>query len=154
MPTEEKLYGVYPRGHYPWSVEQIRELARVRQELTVTIHGGRVIGFANLYDMRVPESAFIGNVIVDKSTRGRGRGLGRRLLATMVNWCFQTYDLREAHISVFSATIPALLLYQRLGFAPYAMEARRDGRGRRTVMIHLSVTPSRFTRIEMEEYSD
>ena len=78
VPTREELFLVYPKGIHPFSVSQIRALADVRNELTVAVHSGEVIGFANLYDLEPGQWAFIGNVVVSRAFRGQG--LGRRLL--------------------------------------------------------------------------
>lgn len=64
--SEEELFFVYPRGHYPFDVQQIRVLAGERHELTVAIVKGKVVGFTNLYDMEAKHRAFIGNVIIEK----------------------------------------------------------------------------------------
>ncbi|MEE9232288.1 MAG: GNAT family protein [Nitrospirales bacterium] len=135
--SQEELFFVYPRGHYPLDVEQIRILARERQELTVAIVKGKVVGFTNLYDMEAKRQAFIGNVIIEKMVRGSG--IGRKMIGVMLESCFEKYRLSKVNISVFSHNIPALVLYSRLGFTPFELEERQDFAGRKTVMIHMTL---------------
>lgn len=137
VPTREELFLVYPKGIHPFSVSQIRALADVRNELTVAVHSGEVIGFANLYDLEPGQWAFIGNVVVSRAFRGQG--LGRKLVTHMVRMAFEKYGVPEARISVFSENTPALLLYASLGFKPYSIEARKDPAGRRVALVHMSL---------------
>lgn len=57
VPNAQELEWVYPRGTYPFTVDQITHLAATRQELTVASHGEEIIGFANLYDFKDKEKA-------------------------------------------------------------------------------------------------
>jgi len=80
--SEEELFFVYPKGHYPFDVKQLRVLARERHELTVALVKEKVVGFTNLYDMEANHQAFIGNVIIEKTLRGCG--IGRKELLSNV----------------------------------------------------------------------
>ncbi len=131
----EELFRVYPRGSYPLTLEQLRTLAKVRSDLTVATVDGTVAGFANLYDLVPGERAFIGNVIVACTLRGKG--LGRALLRHMIGLAFDKYRLPEVRISVFSDNTPALLLYTTLGFRPASIEERRDPQGARVALLHM-----------------
>lgn len=59
VPTEEELFLVYPKGRYPFSVQQVRSLEQNRKALTVVDKESEVIGFANLYDIEPGEYAFL-----------------------------------------------------------------------------------------------
>ena len=133
--TPQESFLIWPAGCYPWTVEQLETLAQQRCELTVVMDGDQLIGFANLYDYVANRYAFIGNVVIHQNYRGRG--LGRQLVAHMLVLAFDQHRLREVRISVFADNAPALLLYGRLGFAPYAMEERKDTLGRPVALIHL-----------------
>ena len=135
--SEEELFLVYPNGHYPFDVQQIRGLARERHELTVAILKGKVVGFTNLYDLEAQHQAFIGNVVIEKTLRGCG--IGRKMIGVMLKICFEKYSLSKVNISVFSHNIPALVLYSRLGFTPFDLEERQDFAGQKTVMIHMTL---------------
>ena len=133
--TLHESFLIWPGGRYPWTVDQIETLAQQRCELTVAVEDQQLIGFANLYDYAARQHAFIGNVVIHP--RHRGRGLGRRLVEHMLMLAFDKHQLKEARISVFADNGPALLLYARLGFAPYAVEERKDYLGRCVALIHL-----------------
>ncbi len=135
VPNREELFLVYPKGKHPFTVSQLQELAESRTELTVAVQEGRVIGFANLYDLQPGKWAFIGNVVIHREFRGSG--LGQKLVAHMVQIAFANYQLSEVRISVFNGNTPALLLYDGLGFKPYALEERSDPAGNRVALIHM-----------------
>lgn len=137
VPSERELYLVYPRGAHPFTVEQVRNLSELRKELTVATDDAKIVGFANLYDFEDKESAFIGNVVIENSSRKRG--LGKQLIGHMLKAAFFKYDLSEVHISVFSDNVPALLLYSKLGFRPYSIEERLDYETKRVALIHMKL---------------
>ncbi len=134
----EELFRVYPGGTHPFTVDQVLLLAESRKELTVAVERGRVIGFANLYNVEPGKWAYIGNVVVARDFRGRG--IGRHLVSHMVRQAFDKYGVGEARISVFNNNTPALLLYAELHFQPYAVEERIDLSGTRVGLIHMRLT--------------
>lgn len=134
---EKELFFVYPHGSYPFTVEQIRQLSVVRKELTVATDSSKVVGFANLYDYQADKSAFIGNVVIDKSCRRKG--IGKSLLAYMLALSFEKHNLPQVRISVFSHNIPALLLYSSFGFTPYQIEERKDFTDKRVALVHMKM---------------
>ena len=138
VPSQEELFLIYPQGTHPFSVSQLRALAAVRKELTVALREGAVIGFANLYDLEPNRWAFIGNVVISRAWRGAG--LGRRLVAHMIQVAFAKYRVGEVRLSVFSENTPALLLYASLHFQPYAVEERQAPSGQRVALLHLALS--------------
>ncbi len=137
VPSERELYLVYPRGTHPLTVDQVKHLSQVRKELTVATDGVKIVGFANLYDFKDKERAFVGNVVIENSFRGMG--IGKQLIGHMLNAAFSKYDLGEVHISVFSDNVPALLLYSKLGFRPYFIEERHNYETKRVALIHMKL---------------
>lgn len=137
VPTQEELFLVYPNGKHPFTVDQLRTLADTRRELTVAVHDGEIVGFADLYNVEPGLHAFIGNVIVGRPFRGKG--LGRALVTHMAQTVFGKYDTPEVRISVFNDNATALLLYSSLGFKPYAIEERADPSGKRVALIHMAL---------------
>ena len=133
--TEKELFWIYPKGSYPFTLEQLQHLMQVRRDLTVAEQDGRILGFANLYNYEAGKSVFIGNVVVD--SKSRGQGLGRRLVAHMIDLATQKYALPEVRISVFNENTKALLLYSGFGFVPYEIEERTDFSGARVALIHM-----------------
>ncbi len=139
--SREELFRVYPSGTYPFTESQVKVLAQKRRELTVAVNGDEVIGFANLYDDDQKILAFIGNVII--TPHHRGKGLGKEIIAYMLEKAFNKHNLPEIRISVFSDNTPALLLYSNFGFLPYDIEERNDSDGNRTALIHMKMARSR-----------
>ena len=135
--SPEELYLVCPSGNYPWDVEQLKAIAAKRHSLTVGIVDDEIVAFANFYDLVPQTSAFIGNVIVAQSYRGRG--LGKILIQHMVKTCQHKYKA-VPHISVFNDNARALLLYSDLGFSPYAVEQKLNLGGDRVALIHMRWT--------------
>lgn len=142
VPTIDELFRVYPKGKYPFTVDQVRFLAESRQELTVAVEKGKVIGFANLYDVGQGQRACIGNGIVAREFRGQG--VGRLLVSHMIRQAFDNYDVQEARISVFNDNTPALLLYAGMNFKPYAVEERINPSGMRVGLIHMGLARSAY----------
>jgi RimJ/RimL family protein N-acetyltransferase len=138
VPSPQELFWVYPNGEYPLSAGQLRALAGERLEFTVAIVDGQVVGFANLYDVRPEEWAFIGNVVIDRTFRGKG--FGRTIVKHMATLAFKKYDLPEVRISVFNQNTRALLLYASMNFQPYAVVQREDPSGNPVALIHLKLS--------------
>lgn len=135
--SPEELFLVHPAGVYPWTVSQIETLAEQRIALTVRIENHNIIGFSNLYNHDPGQSAFIGNVVVEREHRGRG--LGKGIVAHMLDRAYNEYDLPVVRISVFSTNTRALLLYQSFGFRPYDIELRSDPQDRPVPLIHMQL---------------
>lgn len=135
--SPEDLYLIYPSGHYPWTVEQLTTLYGQRNNFTIAVVDGAVAAFANLYQVKRGESAFIGNVIV--GDKHKGQGLGKALTMHMVGICRDNYQA-VAHLSVFGFNARALLMYAGLGFKPYDVEPRQNPRGETVALIHMRYT--------------
>lgn len=132
--SPEELYLVYPSGSYPWSIKQLQELAKIRLNFTICMIENRIVAFANLYHVKVGESAFIGNVIVSKDYQGQS--IGKALTQYMMEVC-QTQHKAIPHLSVFNFNTRALLMYTQLGFEPYAIEPRKNLTGDSVALIHM-----------------
>ncbi|PSU36337.1 GNAT family N-acetyltransferase [Photobacterium lutimaris] len=132
--SPEELYSVCPSGTFPWDREQIRDIARERSELTVCMEDGQVVAFGNLYNIQPSQSAFIGNVLVRDSHKGKG--IGRALLECLIAKCLDLYQATPC-LSVFNYNTRALLLYTKLGFVPYSAEPRLSHEGQEVVLLHM-----------------
>ena len=139
VPSADALYRIYPSATFPLDKSQLLELMETRKELTVLVDEGQVVGFANLYNVQVNESAFIGNVVVAASHRGLG--LGTTLMLHMAEVCQTKYNA-NAHLSVFNFNTSALLLYTKLGFKPYAVEQRFNIEKQPVALIHMKLEQS------------
>lgn len=135
--NKEELFMVYPKGQFPFTVDQFEAMLARRVEPTVLTIDGEVAGFAAFYQLRKARFVFIGNVIVDRNRRGSG--LGRKLVSYMSEMAFGKYNLPEVRISVHNRNTRALILYTSLGFNPYAIQSKTDPRGHRVALISLSL---------------
>jgi len=141
--SAEELFLIFPRGKYPFSMDQLQRLAQERMALTVMEDNKRIVGFANLYDHNPDEWIFIGNVVVEKQRRGEG--LGKRIIEHMLDLAFTRYRVKETRISVFSNNLPALLMYSRFGFKPYDIEERVDVTNQRVALLHMRLPKSNWS---------
>lgn len=124
-----------PSLRYPLKSRDFGWNLRNRLAPTVALDQSRVVGFANYYDFTIGQRGFIGSVII--KPKARGRGIGRSLVAHMLDVGFQEYHFREVHISCFSENIKALLLYSAMGFEPYSIEKRRGRYDKPVALVHL-----------------
>ncbi|MET0092658.1 MAG: GNAT family N-acetyltransferase [Sedimenticola sp.] len=138
--TPEDLFYVYPKGIHPFSIRQLKHIAESRKELTVAVKNNEVVGFANLYNVELGKTAFIGNVVVSQDVRGQG--YGRIIVRHMLLQAFEKYSVKEVRISVFSDNTHALLLYTNIGFMPYEVEERIKPSGARIGLIHMRIRHS------------
>ncbi|MGL6313730.1 GNAT family N-acetyltransferase [Vibrio sp. WXL103] len=134
--TAEELYTISPSATFPWDVAQIRQVAKVRSNLTVCIIDDAVVGFGNLYNVRPSHSAFIGNIIV--SGEHAGKGVGSALVKYLSSLCINDYQATPK-LSVFNFNTRAILLYNKLGFVPYQIESRCKPCGEPVALMHMSL---------------
>jgi len=137
IPDQHELFLVYPRGRYPFTVDQVQHLYNERFEFTVVCDGDRIIGFANLYDRMQDNFAFIGNVFIHPDYRGQG--LGKLVLQYMIKAAFEKYQFTEVRLSVFSDNERAISLYRQYGFSQYSQEKRIDPSNEEKVLLHMSL---------------
>ena len=133
--SAEELFFLFPRACHPLTPTQLQQAIDSRSDSTVLLLDDQVVAFANFYRAARQDLCAIGNVVVDPAQRGRG--IGRKLIATMLDLAWQRYQAREVHIGCFNHNTAGLLLYPQLGFQPFAIEQRQDWRGERVALIHM-----------------
>lgn len=133
--SPQELFLVYPRGQFPFTLQQALKLYEERFEFTVLCDGDTIAGFANLYDRKQNDYAFIGNVFIVPAYRRQG--MGKLLLTYMIKAAFEKYRLREVRLSVFADNPSAVALYQQFGFREYAREQRMDPDSQPKTLIHM-----------------
>ncbi|MEM8716234.1 MAG: GNAT family protein [Cyanobacteria bacterium P01_A01_bin.3] len=136
FPSPEEMYLIYPSGTFPMTTEQLQAIAQERIDLTSVAIDDRIVGFSNLYNYMPDQYAFIGNVVIHPEQRGQG--MGKALIAYMLDRCFTIHDLPEVRITVLNYNSRALLLYSSLDFTPYSIEEIAGLTGERVAFIHLS----------------
>lgn len=112
---------------FPLPPDRLRAQLQARESPTVVLADGAVAGMASLYDCRKGERCSVGNVIVDPNRRGRG--IARHLIEIMADIAASQYGAEQITLVCFNRNIGGLLLYTKLGFEPYAIEARQDPGG-------------------------
>jgi RimJ/RimL family protein N-acetyltransferase len=143
--SAEELYFLFPKATFPLTPDQLRRAIAQRYDSTVVTLDGAVCGFANFY-LREPGGACaIGNVIV--APTARGRGVGAFLIETMAAKALVAHAAKEVRISCFHGNVAGLLLYAKLGFAPYAVERRLDPAGERVALVHMRLSEEAAARL-------
>lgn len=135
LTSPQELFLVYPRGRFPFTLPQALKLYQERFEFTVICDGDTIAGFANLYDRKQNDSAFIGNVFIAPAYRRQG--MGKLLLTYMIKAAFEKYHLAEVRLSVFADNSPAIALYHAFGFHEYAREHRMDPDNELKTLLHM-----------------
>ena len=133
--SAEELFYLFPKASHPLTPDQLRAAIAQRFDSTVVLLDDRVCGFANFYVRVVSGTCAIGNVVV--APEARGRGAGRYLVETMIRKALLDHRAAEVRISCFNGNVAGLLLYSKLGFAPFAVEPRVDPRGARVALVHM-----------------
>lgn len=133
--NEDELFFLFPRASYPLTPLQLREAVDQRSDSTVVERDGEVVAFANFYRWETGGCCAVGNVVV--APAARGCGAGRFLIEHMINLAVAKHRAIEVRASCFNANVRGLLFYRSLGFTPFALEERRDGKDRRVALIHL-----------------
>jgi ribosomal protein S18 acetylase RimI-like enzyme len=133
--SEDELFFLFPKAIFPLNPSQLQGVIARRSDSTVVEFDGEVVAFANFYRWEAGGRCSIGNVIVSPAVRGRG--VGRYLVERMIVLAFSKYRAAEVTVSCFNQNVAGLLLYPKLGFQPYAVEERKDGKGNRVALIHM-----------------
>lgn len=134
--SPEEMYLFYPNGRFPLDHPQLEELVQKRSNFTIGIDNDEVVGFANIYNIHSKDSAFIGNVFVANSYRGKG--FGKKITEYMCELCISEHNATP-HLSVFNNNTLALIMYSELGFKPYSIEQREDGNSKKVALIHMKL---------------
>lgn len=132
---EDELYFLFPAATFPLTPAQLQDAIDRRSDSTVVELDGQLAGFANFYRWQTGGKCSIGNVIV--APFARQSGVGRFLVAHMIDLAFTRHQATEVTISCFNKNVAGLLFYPKLGFEPYAIEERQDRKGKQVALIHM-----------------
>lgn len=141
--SDDELFFLFPKAAYPLTHDQLKTAIDQRSDSTVVIADNRPAGFANFYQREWGGRCSIGNVMVAPDFRGCG--VGRYLVTCMINIAFSRYQAEEIRISCFNQNVTGLLLYSALGFKPCEIEERKDHRGNRVALIHMTLNRKAWT---------
>lgn len=138
--SARELFFLFPKASYPLIPEQLHAAIAERTDATAILRRGEVVGFASFSECVPGAHCSIGNVIVDP--RERGAGVGRFVIETMIRIAVEKHAAREVRIACFDENVMGLLLYEKLGFEPCEVEARRDEKGEPVSLIHMRLLRS------------
>lgn len=116
-------------------MKELQTVVENRYDLTVILLNNEIVGFANFYEVKENKYCSIGNVIV--SSNFRNKGIGLFLIKTMESIALEKYNIQEMHISCFNTNTKGILLYSKLGYAPYKLEERLDKRECKVALIKM-----------------
>ena len=133
-----ELYFMFPKASFPLTFEQLKLNFENRSDSTVFLSGNAIVAYANMYDVEAGKHCFLGNVIIDP--KFRGKGVSTYLLETMARIAVDRHGAKELHLTCFNTNTPALLLYHKTGFIPYALEKRTDFDGNALLAVNMKKT--------------
>ena len=134
LPVESAVFGTEA-----WTAAQFwSELARVPETrwYVVARQDGAMVGYAGLF--QAGSEADVQTVAV--APGARGRGLGRTLMAALVDRA-RARGAVVLHLEVRADNAPALGLYGRLGFQAVGRRPDYYGRGRDATLMSLRLGP-------------
>ena len=136
--SKDELFFLSPKASFPLRTEDFKKIIAERVNPTVAVANEQIVGFSSLYKVETEKQCFIGNVIVSPAVRGAG--LGKAIIENMIILGREQHKIKEIHLSCFSNNINGLLLYSKLGFAPYSIEERINFNNERVALIHMKKT--------------
>jgi RimJ/RimL family protein N-acetyltransferase len=103
-----------------------------------------MMGFLRVNRLKQNHNAFIWGVYIDPEARGNG--LGRKMMAQIMNHARQIEGLRQVQLSVVTSNSAALKLYQSFGFTiwgtePEALKVGDKFYDEYYMVCHLTLTP-------------
>lgn len=134
----DELFFCYPKGRWPFTVEQLRDVIAQREASTVVELDGKVAAFANFYAHVPGQYCALGNVMV--APWARGQGVAHYLIEQMEHIARERFAAREMQVSCFNANTAGLLLYPALGYQVYGVQERCDHQNRRVALLQFRKT--------------
>jgi RimJ/RimL family protein N-acetyltransferase len=102
------------------SIERTREfvLGNIRDGHAqyVAEQRGELVGWADIMPGQHESTRHMGGLGMGVAQGHRGRGIGRRLLARVIEHCWNA-GLKRIELEVFVDNLPAIALYESMGFA-------------------------------------
>jgi RimJ/RimL family protein N-acetyltransferase len=125
--TAEQLPVLFARAQAPTRERVAEMIARntsdQRYLLLVAIEDGRVVGMLDFFGKPLAQQHHVGGFGMTVDRGWRGRGIGTRLLRSLLAWAAQR-GYRRIELEVFANNPDAIRLYEREGVVP---EGRRRG---------------------------
>lgn len=135
--SAEELYFSFPKAHYPLTPEQVIDAAVKREDPSVAMLDGKVVGYANFFKARPDVFCALGNLLV--SPFHRRQGVATYLVNTMIQVAVEKYKVRFVRAACFSHNSAAYQLYRGMGFKPTDMEHRTTPDGETVLLVNMEL---------------
>jgi RimJ/RimL family protein N-acetyltransferase len=114
-----------------WSVTQLHEYDFTKEQVTKWIKdhyekpgqllliaesGGEIVGMLDFANYHRERNQHVGSFGMSVHKKFRGRGVGKALLQTLLEWARRNPLVEKVALAVFSTNTPALQLYGKAGF--------------------------------------
>ena len=135
--NEVESFYAAPKIRYPWTPDQMMNVAAQRRSLTVIADAeDRPIAYSNLYDFELETGCcWLGNVLV--SPAHRGQAVAPYLVEVMMNRARDEHGCTRMKLYCHNTNTRALLLYSKLGFRPCGSKVVLNHEGQRVVAIEM-----------------
>lgn len=112
-------------GDALWMRSRVQTLNAGGNSIYLSAHlDGVLVGACSVQGGQLDRIRHVGRLEIFLSEMGRGRGVGRELLAATLGWAVDNPELGKLALNVFEDNTRAVALYQQFGFAT---EGRRVG---------------------------
>ncbi len=107
----------------------------------IALHGGEIIGNLQFKNHPRRRMAHHGHFGVGVAQAWRGRGVGRALISTLLDWAAASEEIEKVCLGVYATNHKAIALYASLGFAEEGRRIRefKLGPGRYVDDIQMSI---------------
>jgi len=133
---KRELFYMFPKGTFPLSANQLKDVAQARTNPTVITKNEEVVGYCNLYDVS-SHDCWLGNVII--KPQHRGNGIGKYLVETMIEYAKAELEINYFRLVCHNVNTRALLFYSALGFKPFDSKVLLDPDGNQIVGIKMEI---------------
>lgn len=117
---QERLDGIFARSEAP-SLENIETLVqRLGSEKNscyfLAYDNSRLVGILDLHGAQHPQKQHCAGFGMSVSAAFRGKGVGKALVQSMLDFASGTNILRRIELEVFETNVRAIRLYEAMGF--------------------------------------
>ena len=76
-----------------------------------------LIGAMSVWGGDLTRTSHVGTLEIFVATKYRGGGIGEAMMRTLITWATENPVIEKLSLSVFADNLPAIQLYEKLGFA-------------------------------------
>lgn len=135
--SEEELFFSFPKAQYPLTPIQVMNAVSGREDPSVVILNGEVVGYANFIKVRPDIFCTLGNLLVNPFHRRKG--VATYLVNTMIHIAKEKYKARFVRAACFSHNSAGYQLYRGMGFKPADMVHRTTPDGETVLLVNMEL---------------